>query len=102
MSYLTFTGIEAVKPTYYEVVDADTEHDAYPSVYRVLARPGFGDEWAQDAEQAAEVWAEHRHADHDYPDEMRAVVTDPDGKKWRVTVKVEVVPAFHGYAEEIE
>ena len=98
MSYKTFTGIAPVGPTYYEVMHADEEHDTFPSVCQVLARPGFGDEWALDAEDAATIWAERRHADYEYPDEMRAIVTDPEGKKWRVTVGVEIVASFHARA----
>jgi hypothetical protein len=42
--------------TYYEVIDAEAEHDAFPSVHRFLSYYTTGtpdDEWAYDVEEAA-------------------------------------------------
>lgn len=89
---------------YYEVIDAESEHDAYPpKPRRFLARAQpAGGEWAMDAEDAACQWAEDVWHHHDYPGEMEAIVTDPDGVRWRVSVTVEAVPAFHGHAKRCE
>lgn len=90
---------------HYEVIDADSENDAFPPTpMRVPARPPrpTGGEWAIDVEDAACQWAEEHWPHHDYPDEMRAVVTDPEGVRWRVTVTVEAVPSFTGHANRID
>ena len=84
---------------YYEVIDAGSEHDAYPPTpRRISARAHPGREWATDAEDAACQWAEDVWHHYDYPSEMQAIVTDPDGVRWMVAVTVEAVPAFHGHA----
>ena len=86
---------------YYEVIDAEYANDAYPPTpWRVSAKPSTEGEWATDEEDAACMWAEARWSDYDHPDEMEALVTHSDGRKWRVTVTVEAVPAFHGSSEE--
>ena len=55
------------------------------------------DEWACNVEDAAQVWARRHHTDYDCPAEMIALVTDPNGKRWRVEVTVEMSPVFHVY-----
>lgn len=88
---------------YYEVIDAESANDAFPpEAFRVFARHVPGEEWALDEEDAACMWADARHADYDYPNEMEALVTHSDGRKWRVTVTVEAVPSFHGRSEEVK
>ena len=84
--------------TYYEVIDAEAEHDEFPSVHRFLSYYTTGtpdDEWAYDVEEAARQWAEKVWARHDYADEMTAIVTSPDGTKHRIHITVEAVPSFH-------
>lgn len=84
---------------YYEVVDADSIDDAFPPrPWKVVAKVMSHGDWAISVEDAAEQWADAHHADHDYPEEMRCVVTDPTGQRWDVTVSVETVAAFHGTA----
>lgn len=88
---------------YYEVIDAEYANDAYPPTpWRVFARPSTDGRWATDEEDAACMWAEERWSDYDHPDEMEALVTHSDGRKWRVTVSVEAVPSFHGRSNEEE
>jgi len=50
--------------------------------------------FADSAAEAAEEWAENRHADEDYFDEIDVCVKAPDGtvSKWTVTVEME--PTF--------
>jgi VCBS repeat-containing protein len=86
--------------TYYEVIDAEAEHDEFPSVHRFLTKQHYhefleDDEWAYDVEEAARQWAEKVWSRHDYADEMTAIVTGPDGTKHRVVVTVEARPYFH-------
>jgi hypothetical protein len=89
--------------TYYEVVEADSVDDTYPrEPYRVCAHPSKDESWAMGAEDAACMWAERNHAYYDYPEEMNAIVTDPTGKKWRVTVAMEaVITASAVHTEEL-
>ena len=88
---------------YYEVVDFDYANDEFPPKgYRVHAFCIPREPWAMDEEDAACMWAEERFSDYDYPDEMVALVTRSDGRKWKVTVSVESVPSFHGRSEEVE
>lgn len=103
--YTTFSGLsDATKDLpYYEVIDADYENDTEPPTpWRIPAAHAPGAEWAWDEEDAACMWADAHHADYDYPDEMEALVTHSDGRKWRVTVTVEAVPSFHGRSEEVK
>ena len=83
--------------TYYEVIDAEAEHDEFPSVHRFLSEYTTVEKqiWAYDAEDAARMWAEKVWASHDYADEMEAIVTSPDGTKHRVLITVEARPHFH-------
>lgn len=78
-------------PKPYTVTDEDGESYVmtYPSHY-----PNLHGEWATDAEDAATMWAERHHSHYDYPEEMIALVTDPEGNRWRVTVLVESQPVF--------
>lgn len=89
----------------YAVVDADYADDAFPPMpFRVLARyctAAPAEPWARDEEEAACVWAEHVWTDHDYPDELTAIVTAPDGRRYRVEVRVEAVPSFTGRSTEV-
>lgn len=87
---------------YYEVIDAEYADDAFPQTWRISARPVSGREWAMDEEEAACLWAEERWSYYDHPDEMEAIVTHSDGRKWKVTVTIEAVPAFHGSSEEVK
>lgn len=101
--YSTFTGIyDATKDVpFYEVIDAEYADDAFlPTPFRVYAKCVPEQPWAMDEEEAACMWAEERWHDYDYPDEMEAIVTHSDGRKWKVNVTVEAVPAFHGRAKE--
>lgn len=101
--YTTFEGIQAVKESFYEVIDAEAANDAFPPrPFRVPAKVQSDGFFAIDAEDAACQWAEHRWADYDHPDWMDALVTDPEGGKWRVEVKVEAVPSFSGRAAKVE
>lgn len=102
--YSTANGlVDATKDApYYDVVDAEYADDAFPpKPFRVWARCVTGEPWAMDEEDAACMWAEERFADYDYPDEMEALVTHSDGRKWKVTVTIEAVPSFHGRSEEM-
>ena len=89
--------------TYYEVIDAETEHDEFQTVHKFLSQYTTGmptEKWAYDVEDAARLWAEKVWASHDYADEMTAIVTEPNGTKHRVLVAVEARPHFH--ASEIK
>ena len=89
-------------PPYYEVIDAEYVNDAFPPTpFTVYAKYVGSDRWAWDEEDAACMWAEERWSDYEYPDEMEALVTHSDGRKWKVTVRVEAVPSFHGRSEEV-
>lgn len=88
---------------YYEVIDAEYANDAHPPTpWRVSAKPSTQGAWATDEEDAACMWAEARWSYYDHPDEMEALVTHSDGRKWKVTVTVEAVPSFSGRAEEVK
>ena len=91
--------------TYYEVIDAEAENDAFPTVHKFLTKQHYHEfledwEWAYGIEEAARLWAEKVWANHDYSDEMTAIVTEPNGTKHRVLVTVEARPHFH--ASEIK
>ena len=76
--------------------DGCFEH-RYPSV------PVSGEEWALGVGDAAQMWAEKYHAYFEYPKEMVALVTRPDGSRCKVTVYVEMVPSFSASdVEEVE
>ena len=81
-------------PCFYTVTD---ENGAYPRTYpnRPATMDAPSDSWAVDVEDAARLWAKYHHGDYDDPDSMTALVTDPNGKRWRVEVRVESVPSFH-------
>jgi VCBS repeat-containing protein len=86
--------------TYYEVIDAEAEHDAFPTVHKFLTKQHYHEfledhEWAYDVEEAARLWAEQVWASHDYADELTASVTEPDGTKHKIRVTVEARPHFH-------
>lgn len=88
---------------YYEVIDADHENDTDPPTpWRIPAAHVPEAEWAWDEEDAACMWAEARWSDYDYPDEMVALVTHSDGRKWRVLVAVEMIPSFRGHVEQVK
>lgn len=102
--YSTVKGVVDVTKDlpYYDVMGAEYADEAFlPRPFRVYATCVPGEPWAMDEEDAACMWADARHADYDYPDEMEALVTHSDGRKWRVTVTVEAVPSFHGRSEEV-
>ena len=91
--------------TYYEVIDAEAENDAFPTVHKFLTEQHYHEfledwDWAYGIEEAARLWAEKVWASHDYADEMTAIVTEPDGKKHRIHITVEARPHFH--AREIK
>ena len=89
-------------PPYYEVIDFDYANDAFPPTpFSIYAKYVGSDRWAMDEEDAACMWAETRWSDYEYPDEMCALVRHSDGRKWKVTVRVEAVPSFHGRSEEV-
>jgi hypothetical protein len=71
--------------------DDETEEDAteYPDV-----SPGGRGKWALDAENAAEMYADSRYADCEYPDELTVCVRDPEGVLTKWTVTVEMRPSF--------
>ena len=76
--------------------DGYFEH-RYPSAFV------SGEEWAVDAEDAAQMWGELNHAYFEYTKEMVALVTRPDGSRCKVTVYVEMVPSFSASdVEEVE
>ncbi|MBU6287396.1 MAG: hypothetical protein KGS10_04435 [Chloroflexi bacterium] len=101
--YVSFQGIEEVKIPMYEVIDADSVDDAFPPrPFKVPARSRASDPWAIDVEDAACQWAEEVWPYHDYPDSLAAIVTDPDGVKWRVDITVEAVPSFTGRAKRVD
>lgn len=81
-------------PRFYTVAD---QNRAYPRTYpnRPATMDTPPDSWAMDVKDAARLWAEYHHNDYGCPDTMTALVTDPDGKRWRVEVCVETVPSFH-------
>lgn len=88
---------------YYEVIDAEYGDEAFlPPTWRIPAQPNGRDEWAMDEEEAACLWAEERWSDYDHPEEMEAIVTHSDGRKWKVNVKVEMRPAFVGSSTEVK
>lgn len=100
--YVSFQGIEAVNVQFYEVIDADSADDAFPPrPFKVPARVQVEGDWAIDATDAACQWAEEVWPHHDYPDSLAAIVTDPDGVKWRVEISVEAVPSFTGTARKV-
>jgi len=73
---------------FYTVTDEDGAYTrTYPDTPARHGEPAH--RWAMDVEDAARLWAERWHSDLDYPDEMTAIVTDPNGKTWRVVVTVE-------------
>lgn len=100
--YVSFQGIEAVNVPFYEVIDADSADDAFPPrPFKVPARVQVEGDWAIDATDAACQWAEEVWPHHDYPDSLAAIVTDPDGVRWRVEISVEAVPSFTGTARKV-
>ena len=51
---------------------------------------------AEDVEDAAKTWAEIvARCQPNHVDEMICIVYDPYGLKWRVTVRVEMMPWYH-------
>jgi hypothetical protein len=100
--FISFQGIKEVKVPVYEVIDAETENDTFVSVFRVPARGVDGKNWATDVEDAACQWAEEKFSDYDYPREMHAIVTDPQGIRWKVDIQIESVPSFSGTAKRID
>ena len=100
--YSTANGVVDAKTymPYYEVIDFRCANDKFPPTpFRVYAQFVADEPWAMDEEDAACMWAEDRFSDYDYPDEMHALVTHSDGRKWEVVVKIEAVPSFTGRSE---
>ena len=86
--------------TYYEVIDAKAENDAFPTVHKFLTQQHYHEfledwEWAYDIKKTTQLWAEKVWASHDYAEEMTALVTEPAGKKHRIHITVEARPHFH-------
>jgi hypothetical protein len=85
--------------TYYEVIDAEAEHDDFPTVHRIWNRYTASylppEDSATCPEHAAVLWAEKVWHHTDYADELEAIVTSPDGTKHRIHITVEAVPSFH-------
>ena len=81
----------------YTVTDEDGDYQReIASTYQPSRR------WASDIHDAAREWAEEVHGDMECPKEMTAIVTDPDGKRYRVGVGVEMEPHFYtGQSEEL-
>ncbi len=93
--YSTAKGlVDATKGVqYYEVVAAEYANDAFPpKPFRVFAQCVPGAQWATDEEDAACLWAEERFSDYD---DMVALVTHSDGRKWQITVTIDPVPSFN-------
>ena len=82
--------------TYRIVTDEDGQWDRAYATHP----PGVDGEWALDAQDAAELWAEWLCAQEaEYPEERVAIVTDPDGDVSRWTVTFEAVPVFNARRE---
>ena len=76
------------------------EDGQFERTYDATYHPGTDDEWALDAQDAAEMWAEWACSQEaEYPEERVAVVTDPDGNVTRMVVTFETVPVFHARLE---
>lgn len=100
--YVSLQGIEAVNVPFYEVIDADSANDAFPPrPFKVPARSRASDPWAIDVEDAACQWAEEVWPFRGYPVYLAAIVTDPDGERWRVEISVEAVPSFTSTARKV-
>ncbi len=82
----------------YIVTDEDGDQQReYPD-----SNPGHldSDQWALDAEDAAELWADEQWAHNDHPDEMVCLVTLPGTTEpKRYVVTVEHVPSFSARKE---
>lgn len=86
---------------YYEVIDACYENDdEQPVPWCVSSTVTVGGAWAMDEEDAACIWAEKFWHEYECPEEMNAIVTRSDGRKWRVTVSVEQVPSFSAWGTQ--
>ena len=85
----------------YTVWDVDEEED---SGRDVPAKGAVKFQWwevASDPEHAAEMWAEQRWSDYDYPDEMECFVRAPDGSVTRYKVAVEPTVNFNACQSEV-
>lgn len=79
------------------VTDEDGD---WERTYACTHQPGTDDEWADDAQDAAQMWAEWVCArEAEYPEERGAIVTDPDGNVSRWTITFETVPVFYARRE---
>lgn len=87
---------------YYEVIDAcyENDEDEQPEPWCVSSVVTEGGAWALDEEDAACMWAEVFWHEYEYPDELNAIVTRSDGRKWRVKVSVEQVPSFSAWGTQ--
>jgi hypothetical protein len=108
MSYVSFSGIESAdeKPRWYLVVDADDADCECPVFFRVPGNreasdksKNFPHDYAFNEQQAAEMWAEYYWSEFECPEQMECIVTDPEGKKWRCEVYIELTPSCTAYSE---
>lgn len=110
MSYVSFKGIRSddQKPRWYLVVDADDadcEHPPYREVpgnrEATNKSKDYPHDWAVDEQSAAELWAEKYWFEYENPEQMECVVVDPDGKKWKCEVFIELTPSCTAYSEPL-
>ena len=85
-------------PNPYIVTDEDGDYQREYASSVASRRDGA---WADSVDDAAAMWADEVFPDMENPRTMTAIVTDPNGKQWRVEIEVDYMPTFSTYVEEM-